>query len=110
MGGGGPRLEQPRLSRAHLEPGRPSGDPVQAERGPSGLSRLDLRQSPPRREPLGAAERVAGGRGPLLEDSLKLHWGPLPPRPPLGPALKSPRFGNAVSPPLGPGGLLPPGG
>src|SRR4051794_41578746 len=91
MGGGGPRLEQPRLSRAHLEPGRPSGDPVQAERGPSGLSRLDLRQSPPRREPLGAAERVAGDRGPPLQNNLKPHWRPLPPPPPpLAPTPTSP--------------------
>src|SRR4051794_41901385 len=82
MGGGGPRLEQPRLSRAHLEPGRPSGDPVQAERGPSGLSRLDLRQSPPRREPLGAAERVAGERGPLLKKRPQLSGGGGACRPP----------------------------
>jgi Transposase DDE domain len=34
MGGGGPRLEQPRLPRAHLEPGRASGNPVQEERSP----------------------------------------------------------------------------
>ena len=27
MGGGGPRLEQPRLSRAHLEPGGSPGHP-----------------------------------------------------------------------------------
>src|SRR3954468_6045019 len=80
MGGGGPRLEPPRLSRAHLEPGRPSGDPVQAERGPGGLSRLDLRQSPPRREPLGTAEGMACYCHPLRENRLQFHGRPLPRR------------------------------
>ena len=38
VGGGGPRLEQSRLPRARLELGCASGDPVQEERSPGGLS------------------------------------------------------------------------
>src|SRR3954453_6306997 len=45
VGGGGPRLEQPRLSRAHLELGRASGDPIEAERGSGGLSGLEVDSS-----------------------------------------------------------------
>src|SRR4051794_37556969 len=46
VGGGGPGSRQSRLSRAHLEFGCASGDPVQAERGPGRLSGVDLRQVP----------------------------------------------------------------
>src|SRR4051794_35803423 len=99
MGGGGPRLEPPRLSRAHLEPGRPSGDPVQAERGPGGLSRLDLRQSPPRREPLGTAEGMACYCHPLRENRLQFHGRPLPCRHArLAQAITGPNVRKAVMP------------
>src|SRR6185503_15613894 len=57
-----------------------SGDPAQAERSPSRLSRLDLRQSQPRGAALGAAERVAGDCDPLREDAPILHGRPLPRR------------------------------
>src|SRR4051794_20981649 len=65
VGGGGPGSCQPRLSRAHLVPGRASGDPAQAERSPGGLPGVGLQQSQLRRTALGAAERVAGGGAPL---------------------------------------------
>src|SRR3954454_24804421 len=78
MGGGGPRLEQSCLSRAHLEPGGSPGHPLQAERGRGRLPGLDLRQSQPRGAALGKAQRVAGRGGPLLEKGPVLYWGPLP--------------------------------
>src|SRR3954462_15240355 len=80
MGGGGPRLEQPRLPRARLELGGASGDPVQEERSPGGLSGVGLQQSQPRGAALGAAERVARDCDPLGEDGLQLHGRPLPGR------------------------------
>src|SRR3954464_64439 len=80
VGGGGPRLEQSRLPRARLELGCASGDPVQEERSPGGLSGVGLQQSQPRGAALGAAERVARDCDPLGEDSLKLHGRPLPGR------------------------------
>src|SRR4051812_40016549 len=64
-GGGGPRLEQSRLPRARLDLGCASGDPVQEERSPGGLSGVGLRQSQPRGAALGAAERVARDCDPL---------------------------------------------
>src|SRR3954463_1482042 len=80
MGGGGPRLKQPRLSRTHLEPGLASGHPLEAKRGRGRLSRLDLHQSQLCRTALGAAERMAGDCEPRLEKPLQLHGRPLPRR------------------------------
>src|SRR5215213_1369361 len=53
VGGGRPRLRQPRLSAAYLGPGRAARDPAQAQRSAGGLPRLHLQQQEPRRAPLG---------------------------------------------------------
>src|SRR4051794_41892212 len=91
MGGRRPRPCLRHLPRPDLGPRRPTGHPAKAHRRAGCLPALDLRQPALGREPLGATERVAGGRKPPPENSQNL-----PPRPPLPPP-----------PLLAPGGTRP---
>ena len=68
VGGGRPRLHQPRIPRPCLAARRASGDPAAAARDTGCLPGLDLQQSQPGRAPLKQAEGMAGRGNPPRED------------------------------------------
>ena len=86
-------LQQPRLSRAHLGPGRTAGDPGPQDRGDAVMPCLGLHQPQPGRAPLGPTQGVARRCHPLREDRRVLRGRALPRRRlPLDQGLTGPRF------------------
>jgi transposase len=80
VGGRRPRLLLPRPARGDPRPRRHAGHTDPEERGPGGVSRVDLRQPQPGRTTVVGAQGVAGRRYSLRQDGALLPWRPEPRR------------------------------